>query len=322
MLAIQVKETGGPEVLEAATVADPAPSSGRVVVEVEAAGVNFIDTYHRTGLYPMEMPFIPGMEGAGRVIDVGEGVEEVAPGDLVAWADVLGSYAELQSLPAERVVPVPDGVDARLAAAAMLQGITAHYLAHSTFPLRPGHRCLVHAGAGGVGNLLIQIAKRAGAVVFTTVGSPDKVAVAEAAGADHVINYREVPFEDAITAIAGPRPLDVVYDGVGATTFDAGLRLLKPRGMMVTYGNASGAVPPVSPLTLTQNGSLFLTRPTLGDYIRERVELLERSREVFDLIAEGDLEVLVGATYDLTDATDAHRALEGRATTGKVLLIP
>jgi NADPH:quinone reductase len=322
MLAIQVKETGGPEVLEVATVADPAPSSGRVVVEVEAAGLNFIDTYHRTGLYPMEMPFIPGMEGAGRVIDVGEGVEEVGPGDLVAWTDVLGSYAEQQSLPAERVVPVPDGVEARLAAAAMLQGITAHYLANSTFPLRPGHRCLIHAGAGGVGNLLIQIAKRAGAVVFTTVGSPDKVGVAEAAGADHVINYREIPFDDAITAIAGPRPLDVVFDGVGASTFDAGLRLLKPRGMMVTYGNASGAVPPVSPLTLTQNGSLFLTRPTLGDYIRERVELLERSREVFDLIADGDLDVLIGATYDLTDAADAHRALEGRATTGKVLLIP
>lgn len=322
MIAIQVSETGGPEVLQTEDLSEPEATAGRVVVEVEAAGVNFIDTYQRSGLYPMEMPFVLGMEGAGRVAAVGDGVEGISEGDTVAWADVIGSYAGHASLPWERVVPVPGGISTERAAAVMLQGLTAHYLATSTFSLQPGHRCLIHAGAGGVGRLLVQIAKDLGAEVFTTVGSPEKVEVARSAGADHVIDYREEPFEQAVEALAGPRPLDVVYDGVGASTFEAGLGLLKRRGMMVTFGNASGPVPPVSPLTLSRGGSLFLTRPTLGDHIGERVELMDRARDLFQWILSDSLDVLIGATYPLADAAEAHRALEGRATTGKVLLIP
>lgn len=322
MLAIQVEETGGPEMLRPGEVPEPDSAPGRLVVEVEAAGLNFIDVYQRSGLYPMELPFIPGMEGAGRVVAVGEGVDGFDVGDVVAWADAPGSYAEFITLPAERAVRVPAGIEPATAAAVMLQGLTAHYLATSTFPLQAGHRCLIHAGAGGVGRLLIQIAKRVGAVVFTTVGSAEKEEAAVAAGADHVINYREVPFVEAVTAIAGERPIDVVYDGVGASTFEGGLALLKRRGTMVTFGNASGAVPPVSPLTLMRNGSLFLTRPTLGDHIATRVELQERTGELFEWIGAGSLEVLVGETYPLADAAGAHRALEGRVTMGKVLLLP
>ncbi|HEX7099612.1 MAG TPA: quinone oxidoreductase [Acidimicrobiia bacterium] len=322
MIAIQVSRTGGPEVLEQVDLPDPEPAPGRVVVEVAAAGVNFIDTYQRSGLYPMELPFVVGQEGAGRVVAVGEGVEEFQVGDVVAWADVIGSYASLHSVPWERAIRVPDGVDAATAAAAMLQGLTAEYLAMSTFPIQPGHRCLIHAGAGGVGRLLIQIAKLRGAEVFATVGSPDKVEVARSAGADHVIDYREQSFADAIERLAGPRPLDVVYDGVGAATFEDGLRLLKPRGMMVSFGNASGPVDPIAPLALMRAGSLYLTRPTLGDYIRDRAELEERAERLFGWIADGSLEVLVGARYALSEAAEAHRALEGRATTGKLLLVP
>lgn len=322
MIAIQVSENGGPEVLEPSEIPEPERTAGRVLVEVAAAGLNFIDTYHRSGLYPMDKPFVPGMEGAGTVVAVGDGVEGLDVGDTVAWADVLGSYAELVSLPAERVVAVPDGVSPEVAAAAMLQGLTAHYLVTSTFPLQAGHRCLVHAGAGGVGRLLIQAAKRAGAEVFTTVGSEAKSEVARSAGADHVIDYRATPFDEAVVAIAGERPLDVIYDGVGVATFEEGLGLLKKRGTMVTFGNASGAVPPVAPLTLTRHGSLFLTRPTLGDYIGERVDLQDRARDLFRWILDGSLDVLIGATYPLVDAAQAHRALEGRATIGKVLLLP
>ncbi|HSJ34783.1 MAG TPA: quinone oxidoreductase [Acidimicrobiia bacterium] len=322
MLAIQVDETGGPEVLQAVELSDPEPAPGRLVVEVEAAGLNFIDVYQRSGLYPMELPFVPGLEGAGHIQAIGEGVTGVEVGDVVAWADSPGSYAGMISLPAERAVPVPAEIEPSTAAAVMLQGLTAHYLATSTFPLQAGHRCLIHAGAGGVGRLLIQIAKRVGAVVFTTVGSAEKEQVAAAAGADHVINYREVPFAEAITAIAGERPLDVVYDGVGASTFEGGLSLLKTRGMMVTFGNASGPVPPVSPLTLMRNGSIFLTRPTLGDHVATTTELRDRSRELFEWIADGSLEVLVGETYPLAETNEAHRALEGRVTVGKVLIVP
>ncbi|MGH8911827.1 MAG: quinone oxidoreductase family protein [Acidimicrobiia bacterium] len=322
MRCIQVATHGGPEVLELAESTPPEAGPGRLVVEVEAAGVNYIDTYQRTGLYPMDMPFVPGMEGAGRVVDFGEGVDGVEVGDVVAWADVLGSYAEFASVPSERAVVVPESVDIDLAAAVMLQGLTAHYLATSTFPLQPGHRCLVHAGAGGVGRLLIQIAKHAGAEVFTTVGSEEKKEAANAAGADHVILYREVAFDEAITALAGDRPLDVIYDGVGATTFDAGLGLLRPRGMMVSFGNASGPVDPVAPLTLSRNGSLFLTRPTLGNYIGERTELQTRSSDLFEWMSNGSLDVLVGATFPLAEAADAHRALESRLTAGKLLIVP
>ncbi len=322
MRHIQVPEHGDAGVLELVESNPPTSTPGRLLVEVGAAGVNFIDTYHRTGLYKIDLPMTLGMEGAGRVVDVGEGAEDFQVGDVVAWADVSGSYAELASVPAERAVKVPDSVATEVAAAVMLQGLTAQYLATSTFPLQDGHRCLVHAGAGGVGRLLIQIAKEVGAEVFTTVGSPEKEDLAASAGADHVIRYREVPFEEAVVAIAGERPLDVVYDGVGAATFDAGLKLLRPRGMMVTFGNASGAVSPVAPLTLSTNGSLFMTRPTLGDYIRLRSELEARSADLFARITEGSLDVHIGLSLPLAEAADAHRALEGRMTTGKVLLTP
>lgn len=322
MLAIQVTRVGGPEVLEVSDVPEPEDAAGRVIVELAAAGLNFIDTYQRGGLYPMDLPFVLGMEGAGTVVSVGPGVDDLGVGDVVAWMDVLGSYAEKVSVPVERVVRVPASLDPEMAAASMLQGLTAEYLATSTFELRPGHRCLVHAAAGGVGRLLVQIAKLKGAEVFATVGSEEKVEVATAAGADHVIDYRSRPFDDAVEAIAGPRALDVIYDGVGASTFHKGLRLLKPRGMMVTFGNASGPVEPVSPLELMRNGSLYLTRPTLGDYTADRGELAGRAEQLFGWIERGELEVLVGATYPLDQAADAHRALEGRATTGKVLLVP
>ncbi len=322
MWGIQMDQTGGPEVLEWRELPDPTPAAGQVVVEVAAAGLNFIDTYQRSGLYPVALPYTLGLEGAGTVVAVGEGVSSLAVGDRVAWPAAAGSYAELVAVPADRVVAVPEMVGLDVACAAQLQGMTAHYLATDTYPLTSGSRCLVHAGAGGTGLLLIQIAKRLGAEVFTTVGSPDKAELASAAGADHVILYRDVDFAEAITAIAGPRPLDVVYDGVGASVFDQSLTLLRKRGTMATFGNASGPVPPVSPLVLSANGSLFLTRPTLFDYIVERSELERRAADLFGWIESGDLGVRIAAKYDLEDAAEAHRGLEARQTTGKVLLIP
>ncbi len=322
MWGIQMDQTGGPEVLEWRELPDPTPAAGQVVVEVAAAGLNFIDTYQRSGLYPVALPYTLGLEGAGTVVAVGEGVSSLAVGDRVAWPAAAGSYAELVAVPADRVVTVPEMVGLDVACAAQLQGMTAHYLARDTYPLTSGSRCLVHAGAGGTGLLLIQIAKRLGAEVFTTVGSPDKAELASAAGADHVILYRDVDFAEAITSIAGPRPLDVVYDGVGASVFDQSLTLLRKRGTMATFGNASGPVPPVSPLVLSANGSLFLTRPTLFDYIVERSELERRAADLFGWIESGDLDVRIGAKYDLEDAAEAHRGLEARQTTGKVLLIP
>ena len=322
MWGIQMDRTGGPEVLEWRELPDPTPAAGQVVVEVAAAGLNFIDTYQRSGLYPVALPYTLGLEGAGTVVAVGEGVSSLAVGNRVAWPAATGSYAELVAVPADRVVTVPELVGLDVACAAQLQGMTAHYLATDTYPLTSGSRCLVHAGAGGTGLLLIQIAKRLGAEVFTTVGSPDKAELSSAAGADHVILYRDVDFAEAITAIAGPRPLDVVYDGVGASVFDQSLTLLRKRGTMATFGNASGPVPPVSPLVLSANGSLFLTRPTLFDYIVERSELERRAVDLFGWIESGDLDVRIGAKYDLEDAAEAHRGLEARQTTGKVLLIP
>lgn len=322
MWGIQMDQTGGPEVLEWRELPDPTPAAGQVVVEVAAAGLNFIDTYQRSGLYPVALPYTLGLEGAGTVVAVGEGVSSLAVGNRVAWPAATGSYAELVAVPADRVVTVPELVGLDVACAAQLQGMTAHYLATDTYPLTSGSRCLVHAGAGGTGLLLIQIAKRLGAEVFTTVGSPDKAELASAAGADHVILYRDVDFAEAITAIAGPRPLDVVYDGVGSSVFDQSLTLLRKRGTMATFGNASGPVPPVSPLVLSANGSLFLTRPTLFDYIVERSELERRAADLFGWIESGDLDVRIGAKYDLEDAAEAHRGLEARQTTGKVLLIP
>jgi NADPH2:quinone reductase len=320
--AIRMSSQGGPEVLAVADLDEPTAGAGEVLVEVAAAGVNFIDTYQRSGLYQVSLPLTLGMEGAGTVLQVGAEVTDVRVGDRVAWCDAPGSYAQRATLPAHRLAPVPDGLDLRLAAAVMLQGMTAHYLVRDTFPLRPGHRCLVHAGAGGVGLLLIQLAKRAGAEVFTTVGSPEKAELARAAGADHVIAYRDQDFGDAVEAIAGPKPLDVVYDGVGRVTFDRGLELLRLRGMMVTFGNASGPVEPISPLRLSQLGSLFLTRPTLFHHVVTTAQLRERAADVLGLVASGELSVRIGVELPLDQAQQAHRLLEGRQTTGKVLLVP
>ena len=321
-VGITIRQTGGPEVMEYTELPEPEPSAGDVVVDIAAAGVNFIDTYHRAGLYPMEFPLTPGLEGSGTISAVGDDVEGFAVGDRVAWSASIGSYATRKVADPEKLVHVPDGVTLETAAAVMLQGLTAHYLAVDTFPLAPGHRALVHAGAGGVGLLLTQIAKLKGAEVFTTVGTAEKAELSRAAGADHVIEYRSVDFADAAVDIAGPRPFDVVYDGVGKTTFEKGISALKPRGMMVTFGNASGPVDPVSPLDLMRNGSLFLTRPTLFDYVATTDEFRTRASEVFDWIAEGSLEVRIGATYPMSEAAAAHTALESRQTTGKVLLIP
>ncbi|MEA1902927.1 MAG: quinone oxidoreductase [Actinomycetota bacterium] len=322
MKAIVVTETGGAEKLVLGEVPDPSPGEGEILVDVIAAGINYIDTYHRGGLYPLDLPMTPGVEGAGTVTEVGPGVDGVSVGDQVAWTWVMGSYAEQIVLPAASTVPIPEGVDPAIAAAVFLQGATAHYLAIDTFPLSEGDRCLIHAGAGGVGLLLTQVAKMRGAEVITTVGTADKAELSRQAGADHVVIYTETSFKDDIEAKYGPTPIDVVYDGVGAATFDDGLDLLRPRGVMVTFGNASGPVPPISPLVLSQKGSLFLTRPTLGNHIATREELLSRTDDLFSWILEGKLHVRIGAEFALAEAAEAHRALEHRQTTGKVLLRP
>jgi NADPH2:quinone reductase len=323
MKAIVVEERGGPERLIPMVVPDAGPPGpGEVLVDVAAVGVNFVDTYQRTGLYDVALPFTPGLEGAGTVVSVGDGVEGIDAGDRVGWVSVLGSYAEQLLVPAEKAVLVPDDIELRLAAAALLQGITAHFLATDTWPLQPGDRCLIHAAAGGVGLLLTQIAKMRGAEVFTTVGTEEKAERSREAGSDHVIVYTETDFQRAIEEVAGPKSIDVVFDGVGAATFMKGLDLLRPRGMMVTFGNASGPVPEIAPLLLSQKGSLYLTRPTSGHYLRTREELLARCGDLFAWIQAGELDVHVGGDFPLDRAADAHRALEGRETTGKVLLIP
>ncbi len=319
---ISITETGGPEVLVHDDLPEPTPSPSQVVVDIAYAGVNFIDTYHRIGLYPMEFPFTPGLEGAGTISAVGDDVEGFAVGDRVAWSGSIGSYAVRKPAEPDTLVHVPDDVPLKTAAAVMLQGLTAHYLSTDTFPIRPGQNVLIHAGAGGVGLLLIQIAKLKGAEVFTTVGNEEKALLAKGAGGDHVILYRDVDFAAEVTDIAGHRPIDVVYDGVGKTTFEEGISVLKPRGMMVTFGNASGPVDPVSPLDLMRNGSLFLTRPTLFDYVATPAELRWRATDLFAWIEGGDLDVRIGATYPLADAGAAQNALESRQTTGKVLLVP
>jgi NADPH2:quinone reductase len=320
MFCIRVAQHGGPEVLEWTSVDDPEPGSSDLVVELASAGLNYLDVYQRTGLYPMSLPFTPGSEGAGVVVAAGPEVTRFAVGDRVGWASVLGSYAERVRVPEALAVAVPDAVGLDLAAAVLLQGMTAHYLALDTFPLSAGDRCLVHAGAGGVGLLLIQIAKRLGAEVFTTVGSADKADLAKAAGADHVILYEQTEFGAEVERIAGARPLDVVYDGVGQAVFSRSLELLRRRGTMVTFGNASGAVEPLSPLVLSRGGSLYLTRPTMFDYVATRDELERRAGELFSWIADGSLDVRIGTRLPLAEAAEAHRLIESRATTGKVLL--
>lgn len=322
MWAVQIDQAGGPEAMVWREVADPEPKPGEVLVELGAAGLNYIDTYQRSGLYPVTLPYTLGMEGAGTVIALGDGVADIAMGDLVAWPTTAGSYATRVAVPADKVMRVPAGTDVELAAALPLQGMTAHFLTTDTYPLAAGDRCLIHAGAGGVGLLLIQIAKQKGAEVFTTVGSPEKAELAAAAGADHTILYNDVDFVEAIAAIAGERRIDVVYDGVGKSVFRQSLGVLRPRGMMVSFGNASGPPDPIAPLELSANGSLFLTRPTLFHHITSQAEIQARADDLFAWMAAGSLSLRIGARFALRDAADAHRALEGRATTGKVLLVP
>jgi NADPH2:quinone reductase len=323
MKAIRVHCLGGPEVLTFEEVPDPSPGEGQALVRVEAAGLNYIDVYFRTGLYKSPaMPFIPGQEAAGTVEAVGPGVTEVAVGDRVAYTAVPGTYAQLALAPAARLVKIPEGVSTRQAAAAMLQGITAHYLAVSTWPLKPGDVCIVHAAAGGAGQLLCQIAKLRGARVLGTVSTEEKARIAREAGADEVILYSQQDFSVEAKRLNGGKGVDVIYDGVGRTTFDKGLDTLRPRGMMVLYGQASGPVPPFDPALLNQKGSLYLTRPSMGHYIATREELAWRAGEVLGWIAEGKLRLSIDRELPLERAADAHRALEGRETTGKVLLIP
>jgi NADPH2:quinone reductase len=322
MKVIRIESFGGPDVLRLAELPDPSPGPGQIVARVEAAGVNFIDVYHRTGLYPNPLPFVPGQEGAGVVAARGPGVTALREGDRVAWTGTPGSYAERVLLPVDRAVAVPAGVGVDVAASLMLQGMTAHYLSTTTFPLAKGHTCLVHAAAGGVGLLLVQMAKRRGARVIGTVGSEAKAALAREAGADEVVLYREEDFLEAVRRLTGGRGVDVVYDSVGRSTAEKSLDCLVPRGMVVLYGNASGAVPPIDPLALMRKGSLFLTRPNLAHYVADRASLDARASDVLGDAAAGRLRVRIDRKLPLAQAAEAHRALEGRETAGKVLLVP
>lgn len=322
MHAIRVHKPGGPEALRYEDVPLPEPGPGQARVKIEAAGVNFIDVYFRTGQYRSNLPFIPGQEAAGVVDAVGPSVVEVKVGDRVAYAPEQGAYAEYAVVPAWRLVPMPNGVDMKLAAAVMLQGMTAHYLSHSMYPIKAGDVVLVHAGAGGVGGLLVQMAKRRGARVIATVSTEDKVREAREAGADEVILYTQTDFATETKRLTDGRGVAVVYDSVGKVTFSGSLDSLRPRGYMVLYGQSSGAVEPVDPQALNARGSLFLTRPTLGHYVADRAELLERAENLFRWIAAGELKVRIAATYPLAEAAEAHRFIESRQAKGKVLLLP
>lgn len=300
----------------------PVPARGEVLVRIAAAGVNFVDVYKREGRYPISLPATLGEEGAGTIEALGNDVSGLRAGDRVAWAGVGGAYAEYATVPAGRLVPLPDHVTLTDGAALMLQGITAHYLATSTYPLRAGHWCLVHAAAGGVGLLLVQIAKMRGAHVIGTAGTDEKAALARAAGAEQVIVYTREDFVAETRRLTGGRGVDVIYDSVGRTTFLPGLDLIVPRGMMVLFGQSSGAVEPFDPQLLNRKGSLYLTRPTMANYAATPDELRRRAADLFGWMNAGTLTVRVGAEFPLADATEAHRALEGRRTTGKVLLRP
>jgi NADPH2:quinone reductase len=322
MQAIRIHETGGPEVLVAEDVPVPEPGPGQVRVRVEAAGLNFIDTYQRSGAYKLPLPLTLGMEGAGVVDALGPDVDGVAEGERVAWATQLGSYAEEVVVPAGSVVPVPEGVDLKMAAAVMLQGMTAHYLAHSTVPLEKGMTVLVTAAAGGAGRLLVQVAKRLGARVIGTVSTDEKEALCRAAGADEVVRYRDVDLAGAVRDLTDGAGVDVVYDSVGRDTFAASLDSLRPRGHLVLYGQASGPVDPVDPQILNAKGSLYLTRPTLGHYITRPGELAWRAGDLFSWIGAGELDVRIDRTLPLAEAAEAHSYIEAGQTKGKVLLLP
>jgi NADPH:quinone reductase len=322
MKAIQVQKTGGPEVLTLVDLPVPKPKANEAVVKIAAIGVNFIDVYFREGRYPAPLPFIDGQEAAGTVTEVGSEVKTVKPGDRVAYTGVIGSYAEYAAVPADRLVHVPDKITDQQAAAAMLQGMTAHYLVNSTYPLKKGETALIHAAAGGVGLLLVQMAKNIGARAIGTVGTEEKAKLAREAGADEVILYTQKDFEAETKRLTENKGVHVVYDGVGKSTFEKGLNVLRPRGYMVLFGGASGAVPPFDPIALSQKGSLFLTRPSLVHYIATRQELEQRSSDVFSAVAAGKLKLRIGHVYKLEEVQQAHRDLEGRKTTGKILLVP
>jgi NADPH2:quinone reductase len=321
MKAIQVKRAGGPEVLELVNLPVPEAKGAEAVVKIVAAGVNFIDVYYREGRYKAVMPFVPGQEAAGDVVAVGSNVTNLKVGDRVAYTMVLGSYAEYSAVAADRLVKIPEGVSYQQAAAAMLQGMTAHYLSHDTYPLKKGETALVHAAAGGVGLLLVQMAHGIGARVIGTVSTEEKAKLAREAGADDVILYTQTDFEAETRRLTGGRGVDVVYDSVGKTTFEKGLDILRPRGYMVLFGGSSGPVPPFDLIQLSQKGSLYVTRPTLTHYVATREDLEMRAGAVFSMIATGKLKLRIAHTYPLKDAAQAHRDLEARRTTGKLLLL-
>src|SRR5689334_10731250 len=322
MNSIRVHKTGGPEVLRIEEIPDPAPGAGELLVNIEAIGVNFIEIYQREGLYTVPRPFTPGSEAAGTVRALGSGVTGFKAGDRVVSQSMRGAYASRALVPADRAVKIPDGVTTKLAAAVFLQGLTAHYLTTSTFPLKHGDSCLVHAAAGGVGLLLCQMAKKRGAFVIGTASTQEKLDLAREAGADETINYTTRDFVADVKRITGDSGVAVVYDSVGRTTFEGSLNALRRRGMLALFGQSSGTVPPIDPQVLNKKGSLFLTRPTLNDYVATRDELVQRSNELFGWVREGKLTVQIGAEFPLVRAADAHRALASRKTTGKIVLIP
>ena len=321
MKAIQVKHTGGPEVLQLSELPIPEAKGDEAIVKIAAAGVNFIDVYYREGRYKAVLPFVPGQEGSGEVVALGADVKQLKVGDRVAYTMAMGSYAEYAAVAADRLVKIPEGVSYQQAAAAMLQGMTAHYLCQDTYPLKSGETALVHAAAGGVGLILVQMARNIGARVIGTVSTEEKARLARDAGAHEVILYTQVDFESETRRLTEGHGVDVVYDSVGKTTFEKGLNVLRSRGYMVLFGGSSGAVPPFDLIQLSQKGSLFVTRPTLAHYIATRKDLEQRSRDVFGWIAAGKLKLRIEHTYALKDAAQAHRDLEGRKTTGKLLLL-
>ena len=322
MKAIRISQYGGADVLRFEDIDAPEPGDRQVRIAIEAAGVNFIDTYHRTGLYPLDLPLTLGLEGAGTVNAVGAGVSNLTAGDRVAWKSVAGSYAEQVVANEDDVVKIPSKVATKTAAAVMLQGLTAHYLVNSTYPIREGDTCLIHATAGGVGLLLVQMAKMRGARVIGTTSTEEKAALARGAGADDIILYTEQNFEAEVQRLTDGQGVEVVYDSVAKATWEKSINCLKPRGYMVFFGNASGPVPPIDPLLLSQKGSIYLTRPTLNDYTQTREEYLQRTDEVMGWLQDGALSVRIGEEHPLENAAEAHTRLEGRQTTGKVLLIP